>query len=281
MTDSEFGRRIDALERLTDIFSRKWTPVVLYTIDRHSRCAYTEIGSSVDGISDKMLSSSLNHLQDLGLLARSRQEGRGVIYRTTPDGETLCHVFDAAIGWQLRRTREETRVLVVEDEPMAADVLVQYLQDSYQVTHAPSGRDAVESLSSATDIVVLDRRLDELTGDEVATRIRSEVESCLILVVSAVRPGEELADLPVDDYVQKPVEEDELVRRLETLRTRLGLGTSEREYLAVESRRRVLQAEHGRQAASMDAYDELTERANRIDLPEERKETLERLLYRS
>lgn len=281
MTGTEISREISALREVTTILSRKWTPIVLYAIDQRSQRSYTEINNSIDGISDKMLSSSLDTLRDLDLITKSQQDGRGVIYHTTPDGETFCNVLDAAIGWQLQQTQEETRVLVVEDDPMAADILVEYLEDSYHVTHSPSGHDAVESLSSATDIVVLDRQLDGITGSEVASRIKSEADPCLILVVSAVRPGEQLADLPVDDYVQKPVEEDELIRRLEALQTRLHLGALEREYLAVESRRQDLRAEHGQQAASMEAHSDLIDQSNRIDLPEERKETLDGLIYQS
>lgn len=278
MSDTELERSVGALKSVTDIFSRKWTPVVLYTVRQQLDCSYAEINALIDGISDKMLSSSLDNLQDLGLVTKSEDDGQGVTYHATADGEAFCSVLEVAIGWQLRRTEEETCVLVVEDEPMAADILVQYLQDSYQVTHSPSGRDALESLSPATDIVVLDRRLDELTGSEVASRIRSEADSCLVLVVSAVRPGEQLADLPVDDYVQKPVREDAMVRRLKALEARLRLEASEREYLAVESRRRALEAERGRQATSMAAYDELIEKASQIDLSEERKEALKELL---
>ena len=279
MTDPKLKREVSALKSVTDIFSRKWTPVVLYTVCQRSNCSYTEINTLIDGISDKMLSSSLDNLQGLGLVAKSEDDGQGVTYHATADGETFCSVLSVAAEWQLRRTDEETFVLVVEDEPMAADILVQYLQDSYRVTHSPSGRDALESLSPATDIVVLDRRLDEFTGSEIASRIKSEADSCLVLVVSAVRPGKQLADLPVDDYIQKPVKKDTLVRRIKSLETRLRLEASEREYLAVESRRRALEAEHGHRATSMAAYDELVEKASQIDLSEERKEALKELLY--
>lgn len=279
MTDTELEQSVGALKSVTDIFSRKWTPVVLYMICQRLDCSYTEINALIDGISDKMLSSSLDNLQDLGLVTKSEDDGQSVTYHATADGEAFCSVLEVAIGWQLRRTEEETCVLVVEDEPMAADVLVQYLQDSYHVTHSPSGCDALKSLSPATDIVVLDRRLDDLTGREVASRVKSEADSCLVLVVSAVRPGEQLADLPVDDYVQKPVKKEALVRRLKALQARLRLAASEREYLAVESRRRALEAEHGRQATSMAAYDELIEKASQIDLSEERKEALKELVY--
>ena len=58
------------------------------------------------------------------------------------------------------------RILVVEDDPRLADMLSEYLgQAGFRVTIAPSGRAALEHLTTAEyDAVVLDLMLPDMDG---------------------------------------------------------------------------------------------------------------------
>lgn len=102
-------------------------------------------------------------------------------------------------------TGRET-VLVVDDEPDAADLYAQYLPE-YRVLTAYAGAEALELMSAEVDVVLLDRMMPETPGEEVLERIRESDWNCRVVFVTAVTPDIEVVDLPFDDYLVKPVSE--------------------------------------------------------------------------
>jgi signal transduction histidine kinase len=69
---------------------------------------------------------------------------------------------------------EPLRVLVVEDEPMVREVLGVYLsEDNHEVTMAENGREGLQKFCDGTfDIVLTDRAMPEMNGDELAAEIK-------------------------------------------------------------------------------------------------------------
>lgn len=67
-------------------------------------------------------------------------------------------------------------ILLVEDEPALADAVGRYLgRHGYQVTVANGGREAMDRLHGATyDLILLDLRMDDLSGDAVYARLAQE-----------------------------------------------------------------------------------------------------------
>jgi CheY-like chemotaxis protein len=104
---------------------------------------------------------------------------------------------------------EETRVLVVEDEQSLADLYEVWLADEYDTRVVYSGEAALEGMANHDiDVVLLDRRMPGLSGDEVANRLNEDGCDAQVVMVTAVSPSPEMAALPVDDYVKKPVERE-------------------------------------------------------------------------
>ena len=66
------------------------------------------------------------------------------------------------------------RILVVEDEPLVREVLTVYLaEDNHEVTVAENGRDGLEKYQAGTfDLVMTDRAMPEMNGDELAREIK-------------------------------------------------------------------------------------------------------------
>lgn len=66
------------------------------------------------------------------------------------------------------------RILVVEDEPLVREVLSVYLaEDKHEVTVAENGRDGLEKYQAGTfDLVMTDRAMPEMNGDELAQEIK-------------------------------------------------------------------------------------------------------------
>ncbi len=121
-----------------------------------------------------------------------------------------------------------TRVLVVEDEDFMANALQATLErEGLQVTVAQDGRTALSlARSEVPDLLILDVNLPDMSGLDVARRIR-EHSHVPILFLSARR--EEIdkvlaLDAGGDDYVSKPVGVAELTARVRALLRRSSLG---------------------------------------------------------
>jgi DNA-binding HxlR family transcriptional regulator len=95
---SDQGDQVAAVVELT---SRKWTrPIVEHLLDGGSM-RYSELSEEIAGISDKMLSESLQDLEEYGLVRREVIETRPVKveYSLTETGAALEEVIDAVADW--------------------------------------------------------------------------------------------------------------------------------------------------------------------------------------
>ena len=108
-------------------------------------------------------------------------------------------------------------VLVVDDEAAVADVYAEQLRDRYTVETAYSGEAALSKLDAAVDVVLLDRRMPALSGDEVLSEIREKQYETRVAMVTAVEPDFDIIEMPFDDYVIKPVSTAELFQTIEQL----------------------------------------------------------------
>lgn len=120
--------------------------------------------------------------------------------------------------------REVKHVLIVDDEPDIIELLSINLQKAgYTVTAAYNGRDALKSIQEdIPDVVVLDVMMPELSGTEVATRLRgSERTARLPIIMLTARADEvdQVVGLSVgaDDYVTKPFSVKVLLARIEAV----------------------------------------------------------------
>jgi DNA-binding response OmpR family regulator/DNA-binding HxlR family transcriptional regulator len=268
------------IQDATEVFSYKWHSVILYTVYELDGAGYSELDAALDDISSKMLSGGLSDLCERDILAAAETvEGSGrTVYQLTAKGRALVSALEVLDAWHQRFGVDRSSILILEDERMVADLLAEYFPDTYDVQHVRTGEEAIEQYTDDVDLIVVDRNLDDISGDEVATRIRAEHEQPLVLCVSGIEPDDEISGLAYDDYIHKPVEEREVRTRLELLLNRAGLDPTEREYLSLRSKQIALTHAHGRAATKMEGYRECTARIGDLELPPDRKETLEPLL---
>jgi two-component system response regulator VanR len=118
-------------------------------------------------------------------------------------------------------------VLIVEDEPFMAQALVNGLRrEAIAADHAPDGQRALEQIAChAYDVVVLDRDLPRVHGDEVCRRIVEGHSSVRVLMLTAASSLDDRVGglrLGADDYLPKPFDFPELVARLHALHRRSG-----------------------------------------------------------
>jgi two-component system response regulator VicR len=110
---------------------------------------------------------------------------------------------------------QETIVLIVDDQEDIADVYKLYLEESYEVQVEYGGKDALETIDESVDVVLLDRRMPDLSGDVVLQKIREQGFECRVIVISAVDPDEQ-GMIPSDEYLEKPVFKEELHEAIES-----------------------------------------------------------------
>jgi CheY-like chemotaxis protein len=102
------------------------------------------------------------------------------------------------------------RLLVVDDEPQVLEVLAAYLSgDGHEVTTARDGREALEKFRRASfDVVLLDRAMPGMSGDQLAGLLKSARPSQPVIMVSgfgAMMESAGEAPPTVDRVVSKPV----------------------------------------------------------------------------
>jgi CheY-like chemotaxis protein len=141
-----------------------------------------------------------------------------------------------------------TRVLLVDDDEDLADTFTVWLeQEGYDVRTAYGGAAALERLDQSVDILLLDRRMPEVTGDEVLRAARDRPGDYQISMLTAVAPAADILDLPFDEYLTKPVPRQELLGAVERLETRASLDTELQELFRLTSKLSALETGTGRE----------------------------------
>ncbi|MFB6109058.1 MAG: response regulator [Haloplanus sp.] len=132
-------------------------------------------------------------------------------------------------------------VLVVEDERELAKLFAEWLRDDYRVEIATDGEDALERVESA-DVVLLDRLMPGISGDEVLEEIRERDLSVRVAMVTAVEPDFDVLEMGFDDYVVKPLFRDDLTRLVAGLLARDEYGRRLSDLFAAVSKLAALEA---------------------------------------
>ncbi|WP_431928176.1 response regulator transcription factor [Nonomuraea jabiensis] len=111
------------------------------------------------------------------------------------------------------------RVLVVEDEPLLADAIAEWLrEETHAVDLAHDGEAALERIAvNDYDVVVLDRDLPRVHGDDVCRElVASERDARVLMLTAAVQLDDRVTGLSLgaDDYLSKPFAFPELAARV-------------------------------------------------------------------
>ena len=120
-------------------------------------------------------------------------------------------------------------ILIVEDVDYNRELLVQLLEDDYQILTAADGAAGVETAArERPDLILMDLSLPVVDGWEATRRLKARPETEAIPVIAltahAMQGDEEKARAcGCDDYLTKPIDEDQLFGKLARF-----LGAAER-----------------------------------------------------
>ncbi len=122
---------------------------------------------------------------------------------------------------------ERRPILVVEDEPKIAQLLLDYLKQSHYTAHWIDNGDAVEDWVSANnpDLILLDVMIPGKDGLTVCRELRSRSQVPIIMVTARVDEIDRLLglELGADDYICKPFSPREVIARVKALLRRVEM----------------------------------------------------------
>ncbi|MEN0006788.1 MAG: response regulator transcription factor [Bacteroidota bacterium] len=116
----------------------------------------------------------------------------------------------------------QATILLVEDDPTLGYVLSEYLKlEGFTVQLAKTGKEGLKLLrKSVFDLCILDVMLPEMDGFRLAEAIEKEGHALPFLFLTAKSLKEDKLkgfNLGADDYLVKPVDEEELVARIKAV----------------------------------------------------------------
>ncbi|MFW6435395.1 MAG: response regulator [Halovenus sp.] len=133
--------------------------------------------------------------------------------------------------------------LLVDDEKEVADAYALRLRGLCDVKTVYSGDSALQMVDEwDVDIMLLDRHMPGISGDEVLDRLDDRSFSGRVIMVTAIDPGFDVLDMPFDDYLCKPVDREDIREAVSQQCRILGYETLG-EYFSAESKRSVIEAE--------------------------------------
>jgi DNA-binding response OmpR family regulator len=114
-------------------------------------------------------------------------------------------------------------ILIVDDEPFNVDYLEQELADlGYDTSSATNGQEALDKVAAdAPDLILLDVMMPVMDGFTVCRLLKDQEETRLIPIVIMTAldaKADRITGIQAgaDDFLTKPVDEEELVARIET-----------------------------------------------------------------
>lgn len=119
-------------------------------------------------------------------------------------------------------------ILLVDDEIKITEVVKAYLdKEGYNTFVAYDGKKALELFNQETfDLVILDRMLPDISGEEICEKIR-QTSLVHIIMLTAKTEEEDKIDgfnLGCDDYVCKPFNVKELILRIKAVFRKIDKG---------------------------------------------------------
>jgi two-component system, OmpR family, alkaline phosphatase synthesis response regulator PhoP len=117
-----------------------------------------------------------------------------------------------------------SRVLIADDNEPNRELLEVYLADvDCEIATAVDGRDTLDKVAAFhPDVILLDVMMPKLSGFEVCQRLKGDPATSPIMILMVTALGE-LGDIEraveagTDDFLSKPVNKVELVKRVENM----------------------------------------------------------------
>jgi DNA-binding response OmpR family regulator len=119
------------------------------------------------------------------------------------------------------------KILLLEDDTVLANILVDYLQEEYSVTHTYSMAEALRlSEEKLYDLYIFDINVPDGDGISLLKQIRSfkdETPAIFITAFHDIKYLKKAFESGANDFIKKPFELEELSQRVENIKRHFGL----------------------------------------------------------
>ncbi|TKX75508.1 response regulator [Halorubrum sp. GN11_10-6_MGM] len=163
-------------------------------------------------------------------------------------------------------TTEPPVVLAVDDDEKLLETYEIWLSADYDLRTATGGEEALAKLDEAVDVVLLDRLMPDLSGDDLLEAIRDRDVDCRVAMVTAVEPDLDIVEMPFDTYVAKAIDESTIRETIERLLARADHDDRLREHYAVAEKLATLERRKPESELAASAeYQDLIDRFEELD----------------
>lgn len=108
-------------------------------------------------------------------------------------------------------------VLVVDDDQEILRCYADWLQPEYTVRTANDGQEALELIGKQTDIVLLVRRMPDLSRDLVLQHLQTRCNEVMVAMISPLEPDADIVELPFDEHIHESTNREEIEATVESL----------------------------------------------------------------
>ncbi|MFC6905566.1 winged helix-turn-helix transcriptional regulator [Halalkalicoccus tibetensis] len=253
-----------------DLISKKWHPVIIHRLLEDGPLRFNELKERIEGISAKVLTDSLEDLTGNELVRRTvvSESPLRVEYELTDTGRELQGALEALAQWgdQYLDPDPDPVVLIVDDDPRLVNMHASWLEADHTVERAYDGEEAFRRLDDSVDVVLLDRRMPGVSGEDVLARVREWNLDCGVVMLSAVEPDFDIVDMGFDAYVAKPASREDVRETVTDVLAREVHDEPLRRYLALAAKESILRSE--KSATELEAsedYDRLESRLRELE----------------
>jgi len=120
------------------------------------------------------------------------------------------------------------KILLLEDDTVLADILTDFLEESYEVSHTYSMKKALKLAEQERfDIYVFDINVADGDGISLLKALRSFSDQTPTIFITAFHDTQHLKaafESGANDFIRKPFELEELHQRLENIKRTFGLS---------------------------------------------------------
>lgn len=114
---------------------------------------------------------------------------------------------------------ELKKILIVDDEAVIREFLCEVLSDSYDITTAFDGYEAIEKIKvQSFDLIITDMKMPRITGEEVVKFAKANSPSSKVIVISgysSLYSVCESIDGGADEFISKPFSIKQLMTALD------------------------------------------------------------------
>ena len=125
---------------------------------------------------------------------------------------------------------EKKKILFVDDDAIQHAIAENILKDEYKVFKAKSGSEALQYLYSSEfvpNLILLDIMMPDMDGWEVFNRIRGisllkKVPIAFLTALTESSDEKRAFEIGADDFIKKPYEKEELLKRIKVILDKAG-----------------------------------------------------------